>query len=230
MNVLPVTGLPCRSRPGGPGPSDPARARPTGARWRAAGHRSAGRGRRAGSPARPDSSIASGGTEHLFSQARGRASASSYASQGGRAHLVGRAVGHQDPGRVGRQALADVALGGHPTRRIGGGHASTGQAGRLGRRIAGHQPDLVAGRGKAALDQLDGLDDHGRRTIGLGGRDRSLDRPAHVRVGQALQPGQGRRVIEDRRGECPPVKAAVRPRHGRPEGRPRSLPARPARR
>ena len=98
------------------------------------------------------------------------------------------------------------------TRRAAsaGGDAATGQPGRLGRRVAGHQPDLVADRGQAALHELDGLDHDGRRTVGLGGGHGGLDRPAHVRVGQGFQPA--------RAPGSPNTVAASAPRSSPPSG------------
>ena len=79
----------------------------------------------------------------------------------------------------------------------------------LGRRIAGHEPDLVAQPGEPALDELDDLERDRRRAPPLGGLDPREHLRSHRRMDDPLELTQERGVGEDEPAEDRAIERAV---------------------
>jgi hypothetical protein len=67
-------------------------------------------------------------------------------------------------------------LGGDPLAGVALVHATAGEAGELGLRVADDEPDLVAPRGVAGFHELDRLEDDGRGAAAVGGANGSRSR------------------------------------------------------
>ena len=111
-----------------------------------------------------------------------------------------------------------------PARRSAGfrvvrRRAAADEAFPLDRRVAGHEPDLVAHLGEAALDQPDRLDDDGRRLGCLRVGDLRQDPRPDRRMGDGLEVAQRGRVGEDDPPERRAIEGPVVAQDARPEPR-----------
>ena len=89
-----------------------------------------------------------------------------------------------------------------------GVHAPEAEPLALRGSIADHQPDLVAARRQAALDELDRLDDHERRGLRLGRAEAGLDLQPDGGMDDRLEVAQRARIVEDDGGQGRPVELA----------------------
>ena len=112
--------------------------------------------------------------------------------------------------RGGPGPIDQAGLGRDPSVGVRLGQPAAGQALALDGRIAGDQPDHIAGIGKAALDELDRLDDDGLRACGPRLVDGSHDPRPDGGMDDRLEVVQGRLVGEDDPSERGPVERPVR--------------------
>src|SRR4051794_37556085 len=123
--------------------------------------------------------------------------------------LVRRPGRLEDACRDRPNALHEPALRRDPLVGGLGGRATADQPFALDAPIAGHEPDLVADLGKAALDETDRLDDHGRGAVTRGAVDRCPDARPNGGVRDRLEVAERDRIGEHDPPERLPVERPV---------------------